>query len=117
VIVLLPVLSHAQCPGVTVPQTPFAKETLTISTTVRPLTSSVYKPTGTTPSMAVVSVEGGDIRYYVVGTPTATDGHPIPGTPAQTFPICGLDSIAGFKAIRQTSDATLFITYYKNKIP
>jgi hypothetical protein len=116
-VLLLPMVSHAQCPGVTTQQTPFAKETLTISTTVRPLTASVYKPSGTTPSMAIVSVEGGDIRYYVVGTPTATDGHPILGTPAQTFPICGIDSIAGFKAIRQSSDALLFVTYYKNRTP
>jgi len=84
-----------------------------VSTTPIVLTASIYKPAGVIPTMAMVSVDGGAIRYEVVGTPTATTGHPI--SAAQTFPICGLDSIAGFKAIRQTQDAQLFVTYYKSK--
>ena len=111
--------SHAQqCPGVTAHQTPFATETLTISVTPTSLTRTVYQPSGVTPTMSVVSIEGGDIRYHEIGTPSATSGHPLPGTPATTVIICGVDSIAGFKAIRMaTTDARLTATYYRNRTP
>jgi len=112
---LLPTLVDAQCPDLTTPQSPFAKEPLLVSSTPVALTASIYKPAGIIPTMAVVSVEGGAIRYEVVGAPTATTGHPIAGTPPQTFPICGLDSIAAFQAVRQSQDAQLFITYYRAK--
>jgi len=110
----VPLLSQAQCPGVTVKQAPFATETLTISTTVTGLTAAIYQPTGITPTLAVVSVNSGDLRYTVSGTPTATVGHPVFGTPPQTFIICGIDSIRAFQAIRQTADAALYVTYYRN---
>jgi len=110
----LPVLSQAQCPGVTVKQAPFATETLTISTTVTGLTTSIYQPSGITPTLAVVSVKSGDLNYTVIGTPTATVGHPVFGASPSTFIICGIDSIRAFKAIRQTADATLYVTYYRN---
>jgi hypothetical protein len=114
---LWPVAAVGQCPGLTAAQTPFASETLTIGATALSLTKAIYQPTGVTPTMAMVSVEGGDIRHLEVGTPTATSGHPLQGIPSTTFPICGLDSIRGFKAIRVTSDATATITYYKTKTP
>lgn len=116
-LVFLPVLGNAQCPGVTTQLTPFAREQLTISTAPQPLTANVYKPSGTTPAMALISIEGGMIRYAVVGTPTTTTGHPVGGTLPQTLLICGLDSIAAFSAIRTTTDATLTATYYKVKGP
>ncbi len=113
----LPTLSQAQCPGLTSQITPFATETLLIDGTVKPLTASVYRPTGTTPSLATITVEGGSIRYMVVGTPTSTTGHPAGGNPPQTFSICGLDSITAFRATRGSGDATLTITYYRPKNP
>jgi len=94
-------------------QTPFAREKLTISDVATPLTASVYKPSGVTPTMAVISVEGGTIRYFEIGTPTPDDGHPI--TPPATFTICGIDTIAAFRAIRIAVDATLIVSYYKSK--
>jgi hypothetical protein len=114
-LLLWPVLSQAQCPGVTVQLIPFAKETLTIDGSVKSLTASVYKPPGVTPSMASITVRGGSINYAVVGDPTSTDGHPVGGAPAQTLTICGIDSITAFKATRITSDADLYITYYRPK--
>jgi hypothetical protein len=105
--------SAAQCPGMTTPQVPFAKEPLTVASTALALTAAIYKPAGVIPTLAMVSVEGAAIRYEVVGAPTSTTGHPI--SPLQTFPICGLDSIAAFKAISQGSPAQLFITYYKSR--
>jgi hypothetical protein len=117
-LLLVPVrLAYAQCPGVTAQLTGFAREELLIDGTVKGLNKSIYKPPGVTPSMATISVEGGSIRYSVVGTPTSTSGHPVGGTPAQTLTICGADSIDAFKATRITSDANLFITYYKPKSP
>lgn len=107
----VPALAWAQCPGVTSLLIPFATEELTIGDTVQPLTASIYKPSGVTPSLAMVSVEGGTIRYRVVGAPSATSGHLAAGT----FTICGYDNIAAFKAIRITTDALLTITYYRSK--
>jgi hypothetical protein len=108
-----PTLAWSQCPAMTTQQTAFAQEQLTISDVAKPLTPAVYKPSGVTPSMAVVSVEGGTIRYLEIGTPTPLVGHPVGG--GTTFQICGFDSIAAFKAIRIVSDALLSITYYKPK--
>jgi hypothetical protein len=117
-LLLVPVhWAQAQCPGVTVQLTGFAREELLIDATVKSLTASIYKPSGVTPTMATISVEGGSIRYSVVGVPTSASGHPVGGTPAQTLTICGAESIAAFKATRMTSDANLFITYYKTKSP
>jgi hypothetical protein len=117
-LLLFPALTQAQCPGMTTTQTPFATETLTIGATATGLTSSVYKPSGITPTMGLLTIEGGAIRYQVSGTPTASTGHPLAGTPPQTFPICGIDSLAAFRAIRSTTtNATLTATYYRSKIP
>jgi hypothetical protein len=99
----------------TTQQTPFATEQLLVDATVKSLTASIYKPSGVTPSMATISVEGAPIRYSVIGTPTPSSGHPAGS--AQTLGICGLDSIAAFKAISVSGDATLTITYYKSKGP
>jgi hypothetical protein len=117
-LLVLPVhVAVAQCPGVTAQLTPFATENLVIDSSVKGLTASVYKPSGITPSMATVSVEGGSIRYTVVGAPTSNSGHQVGGSPSQTLTICGLDSIAAFKATRIVSDATIFVTYYRPKSP
>jgi hypothetical protein len=96
-------------------QTPFATEQLLVTGSVKTLTAAVYKPSGVVPSMATISVEGGPIRYTVIGVPTPSSGHPAGG--AQTLGICGIDSIAAFKAISVTTDATLTITYYRSKGP
>ena len=109
----LPWLGFAQCPGMTTQQTSFATEQLTVSNAETSLTSAVYKPSGITPSMATVSVEGGGIRYQVVATAPATTGQPVSG--GATFTVCGFDSIAAFKAIRLGTDALLTIIYYKPK--
>jgi hypothetical protein len=106
-------LAHAQCPGVTTQQTAFATEQLTITDIETPLTASIYKPSGITPSMAVVAVEGGGIRYQVVAATPTSAGQPVLG--GSTFSICGVDSIAAFKAVRLSTDALLTIIYYKTK--
>ena len=109
----LPRLGAAQCPGLTTQQTSFATEQLTVSDAETPLTSAIYKPSGITPSMATVSVEGGGIRYQVVTAAPATTGQPVTG--GSTFSICGFENIASFKAIRLGTDALLTIIYYRPK--
>lgn len=112
----LPTLSLAQtCPGLTQQLTAYAKEKLTVSTTPTALTASIYKPPGTTPAYASISLQGGDICYAVVGTPTTAECHPISNF--ATFPICGADSITAFKAITLNTDATIIVTYFKIKGP
>jgi len=110
-------ISQAQCPGVTTQLQPFATEVLTVSTTALGLTPAVYQPVGTVPSMAMMTVEGGDLRYEVIGTPTADLGHPVLGQTPQTFPICGSASIQSWRGIRMTTDAKVTVTYYKPKTP
>jgi hypothetical protein len=114
---LWPVLGAAQSCGTSTALVPFASEVLTISGTALSLTKATYQPPGTVATMAVITIEGGDIRYLVTGTPTGTAGHYVPGIPLSTFPICGLESITAFRAIRVSTDAKATITYYKNKAP
>jgi hypothetical protein len=116
----LPGLSMAQCPGIVTTLVPFAEETLTIGATAQPLTASVYQPVGTPASLAVATVKGADISYFLVQTPTTGDGglgHRLTGVPPQSFVICGLDSIKSFKAIRVTTNALLTLTYFRPKSP
>ena len=112
-LLLIPLAASAQCPGATTTLVPFATEQVVVSASVTSLTQAIYKPSGVTPILAIVSTQGGTIHYLEVGTPTPTYGHTV-ASPA-TFAICGIDSIAGFKAIRLNTDTTLTITYYKLK--
>lgn len=112
-VLLLPVGVQAQCPGLTAPPIPFAKEVLTISDTAQALTEAIYKPSGITAVLAIISLEGGEVRYQVIGTPTAADGHPIANH--VTFTICGFDAIRAFRAIRVTNDVRATTTYYRTK--
>jgi hypothetical protein len=114
---LWPAVLQAQCTGISSPPVPMTTEVLTIGATAQALTAAKYQPTGTAANMAMVTIEGGDIRHFEVGLPTATDGHPVGSTPPQTFFICGLDSIRAFRAIRVTTDAKATITDYKPKSP
>jgi hypothetical protein len=114
---LLPAVTHAQCTGIASLPVPFAKEALVISSTPLALTPGIYQPSGAAATMAQVTIEGGDIRWSVVGTPTAADGHYVGAAPPTTLTICGLESIKAFRAIRVGADAKATITYYKAKTP
>lgn len=104
----LPWCVHAQtCPGLTTPMTPFAEEILTVSDTPVFLTAATYKDA----SMATLSVRDGAVTYFLVQTPTATAGHRL-GTGVQ-YPICGKASIQAFRAVRESVDAQLTVTYFR----
>lgn len=102
-------IAEAQtCPGFSFPVSPLASEKLTASTTAVALTSGTYGKA----VMAVVTVEGGSIRYLDNGTaPTATVG--LRADAGAVLIICGNAAIAKFQAIRQgAADADLNAAYY-----
>ena len=104
-------LPQGLCPGRTQPMIPYAHETLTVSNTAITLTASVYNAGGVSPGMAVVVLTGDNIRVWSDGTaPTAAVGQLIN---ANAFFLCGYESIAQFKAIRQTTDASMSVQYYR----
>lgn len=113
---VLPGQSHAQCPGITTALVPFAEEPLTVGTSVTTLSASAYEPVGTPASLAQVTLKSGNLSYALTQAPNATLSHDVVTSP-QTFFLCGLASIQGFKAIRMTTDAVLFITYFRPKTP
>jgi hypothetical protein len=85
---------------------PVGFQKLTVSSTVIGLTV----PAGTV--RAMIAVESQAIRFRDDGTPTASDGYPLAA--GATIELYG-ESITGFKAIRQSSDATLQILYYGSR--
>jgi len=90
---------------------PFAKETLTVSSTAKVLTASVYNntTTGQKAIQADISVAGDNVRVWFDGSvPTDTVGHLI--TSGTFLTICSA-TIPKFQMIRVTSDATVSITY------
>jgi len=92
----------------------FAKEELTISTTVKTLTSSVYQPANQAPAEeAVLTSEDGDLRYWMDSSdPTSSSGHLL--TPGLWTTIRGLKNISQLKMIRAgTTDAKIQVTYFR----
>jgi len=97
---------------VEVAKTAFAKEELTVSSTVVALTSSVYRPTGqTAASKAFITVEDNPIRYWYDGSePTPTSGHL--ANAGDKIELEPLEDIENFKCIRATTaDAAIKVTY------
>lgn len=96
-----------------VPYTAFAKETLTVAGTAVGFTSATYAPAGQTPAQeAIVTVEGGPIRYWKdSSTPTATAGHLIGVGGA--FILETADEVANFKAIRVTATSATLVTSFR----
>lgn len=92
---------------------PFQFETITVSSTAVGFTSATFQPAGQTPAiMAVVTLATNDVRWRVDGiAPTAAIGHAYAATGALT--VCGLQNIQQFKMIRQTSDATASVSYFR----
>lgn len=110
----VPLSAWAQCPGQTSGLVFLADEFKTVSTTATGLTQAVFQSGGYTASYAIVSVQQAAIVYRNVSNPTPTVGDAIPA--GAKFPICGLDSIKTFKAIRQgDTDSVLFVNYYRSK--
>lgn len=106
----------ATCAGQSTTPIPYASETIVVSSTALPFTSSVYNPAGNIGSarLAEVTVDTDSIRYWKDGTvPTNLLGHIIYATAGTSgvFEVCGNTAIRNFRMIRVTTDASVKITY------
>jgi hypothetical protein len=94
------------------------KEKLTVSSTAKALTSSVYAPicTDSPPALcqadyAYITVETDALRWWPHDDPTSTDGHLQPAN--TSFTVWGFDNIVNLRMIRVTTDATIQVSYYR----
>lgn len=87
---------------------PTTKESLTVSTAVKALTSAVYGDN----TRAKIQCQGADVRYWVTGDePTADAGLLL--YDKEVLELRGAE-VSSFKAIRDAStDAVLAVQYYK----
>ena len=94
---------------------PGTSEALAVSNSAVPLVNGAAGGSAAAATYAVVQVLAQTIRYTRDGvTPTASLGTQ---APANVFIILSSDNeIRNFKAIRESSDATLQITYYSGKL-
>lgn len=96
-------------------QSAFAHETLTVSTTAKILTASVYNPGNgqLTATSALVSIQGGqNVRVWFDGTaPTTSAG--IVVKDGQTVVVCGFPGLQKFQMIRDDgTDAEAAVQYF-----
>ena len=93
-------------------------EVLTVSTSSMYFTRGLIKPTsgtyaGMTAQAALLSLEGGDIRFRLDGVspPTSTTGHLM--VSGDTFLLIGAQAVNQFRAIRSgTTEGILTSTYF-----
>ncbi|MFA5143991.1 MAG: hypothetical protein WC522_07510 [Candidatus Omnitrophota bacterium] len=87
-------------------------EEVTVDDTVKVLTASIYAPAqGRQASRAMITVEGGNIRYRVDGgNPTSASGHL--ATEGDIFALESIYEIKNFKATRvSTASGKLVVSY------
>ena len=112
-VLCLPVLSQAQCQGVTVPVISFDYESITVGATAIGFTAAKIVQAAGTAVMAFVSVETASISMTLNGTtPTSSIGHL--WTAGQAFTVCGSLDIGRFRAIQVVSSGTMKVTYFKS---
>lgn len=93
-------------------------ETLTVGGSLASLSRSKITPTsglfaGMSAQLALVSLEGGDIRFRLdgLGSPTPSSGHLL--TDGDTLVLTGTQALNQFRAIRAgDSNGTLQVTYF-----
>ncbi len=93
-------------------------EALTVNDSSSYFTRGKIKPTsgtysGMTAQAALLSLEGGDIRFRIDGVspPTSTSGHLMVG--GDTFLLVGAQAVNQFRAVRAgDTDGTLTATYF-----
>lgn len=126
-LVILPTVVTTQQPQFNVTQyrSGFNAETLTVSSTSKALTSSIYNPTITgvasgqsRADYAYITVETDAIRWWpctgalcTIGAPTASVGHLVPS--GSSFTVWGYANIQNLRMIRVTTDATIQVSYYR----
>lgn len=93
-------------------RTPIGFEQMTVSSVALPLTATTYNRDGIVADLAVITVETDAVRYRVDGAaPTASVGHQIAANGNVT--VYGINNIRRIQLIRVTTDATVFVTYYR----
>ena len=93
----------------------YAKETLTVSNTSLPFTTTVYDTGIRRPVFAQVRLETANIRFWANGNvPTATVGWLVEFTAGanNSFTVCGEPAVRAFQMIRTAADATATILYW-----
>lgn len=92
--------------------TPFAFETISVSTTAVGFTAGTYTFGGITADMAIATLETDAVRYRDDGVdPTGAVGHVFAANTAVT--VCGPQSIKNVRFIRVTGDASMSVSYYR----
>jgi hypothetical protein len=120
----LPLPAHALCNGLLGSElTPFAFETLTVSTTAKKLTATVWAPNGVTATpvakVAIITVEANPLRWRADGVaPTSSTGILVAGAAAPAQPsqieVCGQAAFLVFQMIRQgAADSTIMVQYFQ----
>jgi len=103
-------VGHASCVSYLVDA--YAHETLTVSSTALPFTATVYDSGSGRPQSALVTIATDNIRFWSDGTaPTATIGHL--GTAGTPIEVCGFSNLKNWRMIRQTTDATVSVSYFR----
>lgn len=90
----------------------YGNETITVSNTALGFTAALYDQGSGQAQSALVTIAGDSIRWWANGAvPTATVGHLVTaGTPVE---VCGFANIKNFRMIRQTTDATVSVSYFR----
>ena len=104
--------AQATC-AITSSYSAFAHETITVSSTSVGFNSVLYDQASGQASAALVSVAGDAIRFFSDGTiaPTATVGHLVPV--GSNVEVCGFSNVKNWRMIRQTTDATVTVSYFR----
>ena len=106
-----PAWAQGLCPGIIKNMQAYAHETLSVDGTAVVLTSSVYAPAGKAPQMAVITVEGANLRVWSDGTaPTAGVGQLIQ---TGAFYVCGQSNVQNLKLIAASGTGTISVQYYQ----
>jgi hypothetical protein len=91
--------------------TPFADETITVSSIAVSRLNATYRETA---GAVFITVETNSIRYRIISqNPTTTVGHIVVPLANQNLWFNDPTSIREFRAISTAGNATLFVTYYR----
>ena len=111
----LPV-AHAQLGGSCALGTliPMGFETITVSSTAVGFTAGTIRSGTSVATYAVGYVAADNIRYRDDAVdPTASVGMLVAS--GSNFQVCGMKAVSQFRMIRQTTDATVSVSYYRSE--
>jgi hypothetical protein len=104
--------AHATCSTAGI-ESAYAHETITVSSTALGFTNALYEQGSGNAASALVAVETNAIRWWADGTTTPTASVGMPAAANATLEICGFSNIKKFRMIRQTSDASVSVSYFR----